>query len=948
MIDPRREAVLIRRRDQSSVEDKTPEVLDYRVDGDAAHVTFRTASGPRAYRYSARNVMVLRDPVGTPVDDRTRISLRGRAIDGVTDLLCFRGPGGAWWRVFFSDSDGESYRTCREEEISIERSPDTGPEASDVLSYWHNVVSHLAQDDPLRRPYGNFRTVPRESVLDLYLRGHSPDPEPELAGYIFPFSSNLSQREALRKGLAHRISVIDGPPGTGKTQTILNLVANIVRLPGRSVAIVSSNNAAVENVRDKLAKEGFGHVVADLRRNDLKRDFFENKHVENMEMQRRMGASPVAAPEASRIWRLDGRLQQLQAMARELAGKRQELDALRLEQRHFSRHVANHDPAPLPALTLLQGPSSRILEFLAEAACTPANERPLRRLFRRIRRRFRYGSTRNIDSSDTDVVMRLQAAYYDTRIAELEKQVEQAAAYLAGNDFPALEDELRQLSQQSLKADLYQRYAGVQPQNYTDGSYLRQFSSFITGYPVVLSTCHSLRRSVPPGYLFDYLIIDEASQVDLLAAGLALSSARNVIVVGDLRQLQHIAVQGAAKRAGSAPAPSYDYGRHNILSSIIERFGAGIPRTMLREHYRCDPAIIDFCNRKFYGGQLIPYTVGDPQGSALAVVRTAPGNHMRQHVGGGRTNQREADVIAKDVLERFCSGTRHEDIGVVTPYRRQVDKVAEALLNGIQADTVHKFQGREKEIIIMSTVLDETRDGNSGVDFVDNPQMVNVAVSRAIKRFVLVTNHDMLPASRHLRDLVDFIRYHNPDEGISDSGVLSVFDLLYREYSAVLQPLALRMQTPSTFASENIIWTVLLEILAEEMFQDLSVAREVLLRNLLPSLSRLTTAQAAYVRNGARFDFLVYSRITNRPVLAVEVDGFAFHENERRQKARDSLKDGICRTHGIQLLRLPTTGSGEPPLIRQELRAAQLTQHRPDGRGSGPLQGGYPSPHRRK
>jgi hypothetical protein len=169
---------------------------------------------------------------------------------------------------------------------------------------------------------------------------------------------------------------------------------------------------------------------------------------------------------------------------------------------------------------------------------------------------------------------------------------------------------------------------------------------------------------------------------------------------------------------------------------------------------------------------------------------------------------------------------------------------------------------------------------------------------------------------------VEFIQYHDPDDGISDSGVLSVFDLLYKEYSAVLQPLAARMQTPSTFASENIIWTVLLEILAEELFKDLAVAREVLLRNLLPGLSLLTTAQAAYVRNGARFDFLVYSRITNRPVLAIEIDGFAFHENDERQKVRDGLKDGISRTHGIQLLRLPTTGSGEPHLIRQELRAA--------------------------
>ncbi|HEY8753460.1 MAG TPA: AAA domain-containing protein, partial [Arthrobacter sp.] len=382
------------------------------------------------------------------------------------------------------------------------------------------------------------------------------------------------------------------------------------------------------------------------------------------------------------------------------------------------------------------------------------------------------------------------------------------------------------------------------------------------------------------------------------------------------------------ERSRPAPAPEYDYGKHSILSSMIERFGAGLPRTMLREHYRCDPAIIDFCNRKFYGVQLVPYTISDPDNKALIVVRTAKGNHMRQHVGG-RPNQREADVIAQEVLQEFCSDTRPQDIGVVTPYRLQVDKVAEALVKTIQADAVHKFQGREKEIIIMSTVLDETKNGRAGTEFVDNPQLVNVAVSRAVKRFVLVTNHDMLPASRHLRDLVQFIQYQDPEHGVFDSAVLSVFDLLYKEYSALLRPLAARLQKTSKFASENIVWTVLLDILAEEGHTDLAVAQQVILRNLLHDPSRLTPEQVAYVRNRATVDFVIYNRITNMPVLAVEVDGFAFHEADPLQKVRDGVKDAICLAHSIPLLRLPTTGSGEEHVIRRRLTTAILEKASP-------------------
>ncbi|MEO8282515.1 MAG: ATP-binding protein, partial [Pseudarthrobacter sp.] len=730
MTDPRREAVLIRRPDQSGFDDKTSEVLEFVADADFTYLTFQIAGGPKRYRYSARKVVILSNPVRQPLGAKDCVSVHGQPVHGVTEVWRFDGPGQTWWRVFSSTDGRENYRTCTEDEISFLPAADQATEADRVLNYWQDVVSHLGHNDPLRPLNKNFRTVPQGSALDLYLRGEALEASAGVEEIIFPFSSNLSQREALQKGLSHRISVIDGPPGTGKTQTILNLVANIICSPGKTVGIVSFNNAAVENVRDKLAREGLGHVVADLRKSDFRREFFAGQHAGNVEVQRRAGGSPVPVPAAGRIAELGVRLQHLQAVARELALRRQELDAYSLERRHFSLHVDSHELRPLPALALLKRPSSRILEFLAETAAIPANESPLKRFFRRFKGRFRYGPTRNIDPYDTDVVLHLQAAYYDNKIGELEQQIETVEGQLDQDDYPGLEDELKQVSRQALEASLHQRYAGARSQSYSGDTYFRHFKTFTNDYPVVLSTCHSLRRSIPTGFLLDYLIIDEASQVDLLAAGLALSCARNVIVVGDLRQLPHIPEKSASERAQPAPAPSYDYRRHNILSSIIDRFGTGLPRTLLREHYRCDPAIIDFCNRKYYGGQLVPYTISDPGNQALVVVRTAPGNHMRQHVGG-RTNQREADVIAKEVLAEFCSGTRDEDIGVVTPYRRQVDKVAEALRNNIEADTVHKFQGREKEIIIMSTVLDATKNGRYGVEFVDNPQLVNVAVSRA-------------------------------------------------------------------------------------------------------------------------------------------------------------------------------------------------------------------------
>jgi hypothetical protein len=441
----------------------------------------------------------------------------------------------------------------------------------------------------------------------------------------------------------------------------------------------------------------------------------------------------------------------------------------------------------------------------------------------------------------------------------------------------------------------------------------RTFKDFTRDYPVLLSTCHSLRASIANGHLLDYLIIDEASQVNLLAAGLALSCCRNLVVVGDLRQLPRIA--GDATDGLVPPRPAYDYRQHNILSSLTELYRDDLPRTLLRKHYRCDPAIIGFCNKAFYDGELIPFTTSDAK-RPMIVVRTVEGNHMRQHRGGGRSNQREVDVIVNEVIPAYCGGVLSTDIGITTPYRRQVDKVADALIDQIEADTVHKFQGRHKQVVILTTVLDEGWRGRTGLTFVDDPQKINVAVSRAVRRFILVTNHAMLPTSC-------YIRYHNPGEEVVDNAVVSMFDLLYRGYNHRLRPLAARLKNEMTYKSEDIIWTALTDILAKDRYAHLTVGYQVLVRNLLVDLSRLTPRQEAFVQRRASVDFVVYNRVTNHPLLAIEVDGFAFHENNPAQLERDTLKNEILQIHQMPLLRLPTTGSGEDQRIRPALDAAE-------------------------
>ena len=337
----------------------------------------------------------------------------------------------------------------------------------------------------------------------------------------------------------------------------------------------------------------------------------------------------------------------------------------------------------------------------------------------------------------------------------------------------------------------------------------------------------------------------------------------------------------------------------------------------------------------FYRGDLVPLTRSEVE-RPMSVWRTAEGNHMRQHRSGGRTNQREVDVIVNEIIPQDCAGIPRADIGVVTPYRRQADKVTQAFVEEIEADTVHKYQGRQKDVMIMTTVLDETWPGQSGLPFADDPHLINVAVSRAAKKFILVTNHDLLSKSRRIRDLIDYIGYQDFDGGLVESEVVSMFDLLYRQYSERLRPLGARLRNELKYRSEDIAWTVLHDVLSESPYEHLTVSSQVLVRNLLADLERLTPRQASYVAHRASVDFVIYNRVSNRPLLAVEVDGFAFHENNPAQLERDSLKNEVLHTYGMPLLRLPTTGSGEEQRIRTALDQADALWTELEARGPVP------------
>ena len=131
-------------------------------------------------------------------------------------------------------------------------------------------------------------------MLGSFLAGSPIESRPLDITPIFPFRCNLSQRSAIENALTRSVSVIEGPPGTGKTETILNLIANIVAVQRTTVGIVSFGNAAVDNIRDKLDEQGFGHLVGNLGRKEKRDEFFDRQAARNSEVK------PIPGPRAGR------------------------------------------------------------------------------------------------------------------------------------------------------------------------------------------------------------------------------------------------------------------------------------------------------------------------------------------------------------------------------------------------------------------------------------------------------------------------------------------------------------------------------------------------------------------------------------------------------------------------------------------------------------------------
>ncbi len=752
--------------------------------------------------------------------------------------------------------------------------------------------------------------IREDSAAAVFLNASSVPSHADSGPVIAPFTSNNSQIKAVRNALTSNISVIEGPPGTGKTQTILNIIANLL-IRGKTIAVVSGNNEATRNVYEKLENEGLGELCAGLGSMSNKEHFFSCPH--SKKELRKMLEPYSSSPSSEVITNLEREVLGYYDSSVGKARLREAIADLEREKKEKETSEKEYSES-LPRFCSDEMSSHNALKYAAYIETLYSKRTP--QLLRKLKMLFWFGCWPRRNFSPNAVLDFLQKKYYTEKIRECREELSEISARYPKDKTEKILTEFREQSKKILFNTLRRKYLHLEDRCFSEDSY-KNDGIFLTHYPIVLSTTHSLQSSKPYSVLFDYVIIDESSQVGLTSGLPALAAARNAVIVGDSKQLPHVIESRLFApldeiRKRYILDDCFDYRRYSLLESIKKKFSSYLPTTLLNEHYRCDPEIISFCNKRFYNGELVIQTL-HKDGNGIKLIETP------SHSALGRMNERQVKVITDEILPALKD---RKEVGITAPYRAQVELIRNKVADSsILTDTVHKFQGKERSVMILSTTSDRTTiyPDSERTDFLNNTNLINVAISRARDRlYVIASTEALSQEGTLLGDLARFTRYSRGGERRL-STVWSVFDLMFEDYSKVLEPLKKKIMKVSQFDSENIMWTLLKSYCSSGEYGPLGVLFNYPLRLVINTALLTDSEDIRFVENeNTHCDYVVYSLLDKSIKLIVEVDGK--QHTEELQSLRDQRKDRILSSAGLQLIRIKTTSVDVEKKIEDALR----------------------------
>ena len=661
---------------------------------------------------------------------------------------------------------------------------------------------------------------------------------------------NMDQLLAINNAMKYPIAYVQGPPGTGKTNTIINTITTAF-FNDRTVLFVSYNNHPIDSVFDRLCemKTAYGTRIPFpiIRLGNVEK--VEQALIYMRRIYEETQSIKILEPNLARNKRLETqKLNELSQMLKQYE-ERLELD----EKEAAIKELADTQQRHLAFYTDLFG---RQIDNVNK----------------------RQNELKNISLQDAlsllpqDDKFLLNYLYYAS--ARCIKRLDEPKN-------KELKDII--LSDKEGRVEAFGKYLSSE----------KNVDQFLRIFPIVATTCISAHKIGTPKQYFDMVIIDEASQCNTAVSLVPIIRGTNLMLVGDPQQLNPVITLNSqtndALKKMYYVTDEYDYIKNSIYKTYLACDAVSY-ETLLSHHYRCHKDIIEFSNKKYYHKKLkVDSSIQSEQ--PLVLVDIPKSN----------TAVRNASPIEAEEIVKYAANHRDKSIGVITPFVNQKECIQEMLdergLSNVTCGTVHAFQGDEKDVVLFSLAITEQTGEKSYNWLKNNKELINVAVSRAKEKLIIVGDienvkklHALHPEEKDdLYELVDYVRTNGQSTITprnTNSRALGVKPYSTQTEEAFLENLS--------HALENIL----------NGNGRCSIKKEVPVKQVFGE----TFSHVDFFYRG-QFDFVVYQRNYAKqeiPILAIELDGKEHMENEIVKK-RDQQKNQICKEHNFELIRVDNT-----------------------------------------
>ena len=537
---------------------------------------------------------------------------------------------------------------------------------------------------------------------------------------------NDEQRTAIRSALVNRLTVVTGPPGTGKSQVVLNVIANAL-LHDETVLFGSKNTRAVDVVIERLSRTlsepvilSYGNqpdvfadaLLAALERALVQDDLTLDIEINDYEVQIAwiQRDENEARDALARIVDRRNRIQQLQTLAESLTSELPPtistglklydppiVDASFREQLLSMEQVAEDARRPniitrirsffgQPLDEQLMQAAQSLLEAMPDSCLSlPVGSRnecmevlAVARTLARWADHQRELSTNVTQNWNEPRIETLRARIANSQERSLAVNLKRVNAlmkrrlkHLAPDQRRAVVDyanQLRPLRNDFIGDDLRQQIRRASE---------RAFRKGVTrAFPAIAVTNLSVRRAVPlTSDVFDIVVVDEASQCDIASALPLLYRGKRALVIGDHQQLMHISNlhdDDDVRLLSNAGLDAVDdqrfaYSANSLFDLARTTVGTSSRFVHLLDHYRSKPEIIGFSNSEFYGNILNVHTdyrkLPDSDSVDAVTWHDVKGRTERPRTGSAY-NTAEAQAVV-DVLQRIIERiTRQERLHI--------------------------------------------------------------------------------------------------------------------------------------------------------------------------------------------------------------------------------------------------------------------------------------------